>query len=583
VDGRRLAALFKVALTFATGFLVLAVGPIWAWTWFDGAVPARTRARVAVWLLQCVRIAHVAAFSGAVVGCVALPWALLRPRRRGRPAPLAARGLTLSAAALIALLGAEVGAAIWLARSQRLPELPMRFPVARDPDDLHLVVIGESSAEGEPYHPWLSAGQIVAWQLERALPGRRVRVTMLATGGICLEQAILPLTNLDRPPDAILIYAGHNEFQARFGWSREVRHYLDERPVESRSQLSRWLGKISPVCELVAESIERRGIAAPPPPAVTRQLVDRPVFQPDEYAFLLHDFRRRLDGVAAYARRVGALPILVIPAGNEAGYPPGRSYLAPETSLAERAAFARDFEAARLREDADPSGAESAYRALLARHPEFAEAHFRLGRLLAASDRIDEARAHFARARDLDGMPMRCPGDFQDAYREVAARHDALLVDGPDVVKRLDPGGLLGDNVFHDGQHPTFRSYLALAQEILDQLAERKEFGWPTGVGGPVIDPEECAEHFGLDASRWAEVCRRSASFHARIAYTRHDPTEHLARADRYARAAEAIASGANPEDVGLPGLGIAPPGLRPLNPRPASTAARRPTPSRSR
>ncbi len=31
--------------------------------------------------------------------------------------------------------------------------------------------------------------------------------------------------------------------------------------------------------------------------------------------------------------------------------------------------------------------------------------------------------SHYVAARDLDGLPMRLPSDFQQIYREVAARH----------------------------------------------------------------------------------------------------------------------------------------------------------------
>ena len=51
------------------------------------------------------------------------------------------------------------------------------------PDALRILVIGESSAQGEPYHPWLSVGQIAAWKLESVLPGRPIHVDMWAYGG----------------------------------------------------------------------------------------------------------------------------------------------------------------------------------------------------------------------------------------------------------------------------------------------------------------------------------------------------------------------------------------------------------------
>src|SRR5262249_60270803 len=82
----------------------------------------------------------------------------------------------------------------------------------------------------DPYRPWLSVGQIVGWQLERIFPGREIRVDIRADGGLCLEQAVLRLEDLKRRPEAILVFTGHNEFQARYGWARHVRHYVEGGP-----------------------------------------------------------------------------------------------------------------------------------------------------------------------------------------------------------------------------------------------------------------------------------------------------------------------------------------------------------------
>ena len=71
----------------------------------------------------------------------------------------------------------------------------------------------------------------------------------------------------------------------------------------------------------------------------------------------------------------------------------------------------------------------------------------------------------------------------------------------------------------------------------------------------PAIEIADCVRSFGLDASRWAEVCRRSAGFYARTAYVRFDPAERLAIGDRYQKAAEAIASGTAIAETGLRSL----------------------------
>ena len=86
-------------------------------------------------------------------------------------------------------------------------------------------------------------------------------------------------------------------------------------------------------------------------------MIDVPCCTPEERARILANYRDRLDAIAAYANRIGAVPILVVPAGNDAGYEPNRSYLPPETPAAVRAEFARRFQEARAAEANDPSRA----------------------------------------------------------------------------------------------------------------------------------------------------------------------------------------------------------------------------------
>ena len=163
-------------------------------------------------------------------------------------------------------------------------------------------------------------------------------------------------------------------------------------------------------------------------------------------------------------------------------------------------------------------------------------------------------------ARDLDGMPARCPSDFQDACREVAARYGCILVDGPAVLRAETADGLLDDRLFHDAHHPTFVAYLALARAVLAGLHERRAFGWPEGVDAPAIDPVETAGHFGIGRAQWSVVCLHTSWWYKSYAYTRYDPSPRLEKSRRLDEAWRRIEfEGAAPEDAGVPGQGARP------------------------
>ena len=223
---------------------------------------------------------------------------------------------------------------------------------------------------------------------------------------------------------------------------------------------------------------------------------------------LLTDFRRRLEELVSYAERVGAMPVLILPPANDAGFEPNRSFLPPTTPRAERDAFGREFLAASKLETVNPAAAIERYRALIARQPCFAETHYRLAHLLEQAGAWDEAYREYVAARDLDGMPMRCLSPFQEAYREVAARHGCILIDGQTYFHAIGRHGLLDDELFQDAMHPSLRGQIALAQGGPGRTSwTRRAFGWPKDSAVPVVDPAECVAHFGIDKTAWRHDC----------------------------------------------------------------------------
>src|SRR5262249_8200314 len=162
------------------------------------------------------------------------------------------------------------------------------------------------------------------------------------------------------------IYCGHNEFSSRLDWGRDLDHYFDERLPTVWSLLLERVEATSPLCGLIRETADKCRIAIPPPRQGHRSLVDVPAYSATEARILLVDFRRRLEAIVSYAERLGALPVLIAPPGNDAGFEPNRSFLPAATPRSEREAFAREFRAARQAEATDPAAALAAYRSLLA-------------------------------------------------------------------------------------------------------------------------------------------------------------------------------------------------------------------------
>ncbi len=408
-----------------------------------------------------------------------------------------------------------------------------------------------------PYDRWVSIGKIIAWKLHQAIPGRPIHTNVIARAGDTLEVQHKLLSNLQRRPDLLIIYSGHNEFYSRLWWARNLDHYVsDKRPARWAVLIER-LEQLSPLCVLIRESANKCRIAIPPPSDTSRDLVDVPNYTALEYTAILTDFRRRLEEMTSYAERVGALPVLILPPANDAGFEPNRSFLPPTTPRDERVAFGREFLAAKTSESTDPVAAITRYRALIARQPCFAETHYRLGVLLEQAGLWDEAYREYATARDLDGMPMRCPTPFQQVYREVAARHRCILIDGQSYFHAIGRHGLLDDELFQDAMHPSLRGQIALAQAVLVALHARHAFGWPRDSAIPIVDPAECALHFGIDKSAWHRIALWWKGFNELISPLRYDTNLRRRKREAGIAAAAKIEAGTAPEAAGLPNVGI--------------------------
>ena len=270
-------------------------------------------------LLAAVGLAYpIIAMTVAAVTAVAMASLASRRRMPARVRSTMMRLVLVGMTTVVGLMLAEVAAGAYLSWTHRVPRLAMAEGGPRPGhagDDVTLVVVGESSAEGVPYRDWLSVGRIVAWQLRRLFPQRMFHVEIQARAGWTLEQMHQKLAESRRPPDAVIVYAGHNEFASRFGWSADVPYYLDDPGHPLPIGLARSLGAYSPICRLIREARDRELVAARPP-ARGRPLADVPSHTPAQYRERLEDFRRRLEAIVIDLKRAGVLTILVVPPGT---------------------------------------------------------------------------------------------------------------------------------------------------------------------------------------------------------------------------------------------------------------------------
>jgi hypothetical protein len=567
--GRLGDRLKRLVLAAGTAIAVVSFGAAiflsgdWLWAFGPGRlVLQHAAAAVLAMLLALYPIVAAAAVSGLFLSIVLL--ACSRSGRNTRAGwlrrPRAARFLLLCGTTLLGIGIAEASAEAWLGWIHRFPHMPARFLEPAGPDnETFIVVIGESSALGVPYEDWLSVGAVVGSELERAIPSRRFRVEILAEKGATLEAMHLKLAGLARRPDALIIYCGHNEFLARFSLSNRVLYYDDEHSLRSSRGWLESLGRLSAVERLARQNLEKQRVGLVPAKSfgAGESVVGRPVCTPADAERVFTDFERRLESIVTDCERIGCLPILIIPPGNDAS-DPSQSYALPRMRAAGRRALFEQLTEIRSYEERNPAGATAAYREILAEQPSHAQTHHRLARLLESAGSFEEADRHYVLARDHDGLPMRCSTRLETIYHAVAQLHErsVVLVDGPAVLKAKSRHGILDNELFHDNVHPNLKGHVALASAVLSGLKDRAVFGWPASTPILGLAPSRVAVDFKIDVTAWAIVCKRSAAHYGQIAFLAIDSAERIKWRDRYSQAARAIEAGIAPLDAGIPGVG---------------------------
>lgn len=517
---------------------------------FNGA-----RGGIAAWLDRLVPIYALAAASApplALIAWIRLKRKLRIARLAGTKKPLRAYPIayvfTLLAGISACAVLVEAGAAIRSGIEKRSPTLPNFSRAPGEPGHIRIAIAGESSAAGEPYQPWVSLGKLLAWKLGEAYPELAVEVEDQSMGGTNLEEMHFKIAQLKHKPDLLIIYAGHNEFQSRFEWSREIpRAGTFARRCYDASRLS-------PFCRLLRSVASKLRLDDPPPPSVRRRLLDAPAYSESEAAEIARDFERRLGSIASWCRANAIELILIIPAANEAGFEPNRSVVELSGDSA-AAALERRFSRSLDRERTDPAGSLQEYRDLVGEHPSFAEAWFRMGSVLRRLGRDREAGDCFRRALDADAFSLRLQTPLRAAYKNVAVKYNCLVIDAGDVFAELAGDHLLDDRLFHDAHHPVLAGQVALARALLAQLAKVSP-QWARLSARSGLDGEEVIARFGLaDREKWRLVAMRSGLFYRKTAEIRFDPKARYAKAGRYLEAANGLQSGADPREFKVLGL----------------------------
>ncbi len=350
------------------------------------------------------------------------------------------------------------------------------FFAADKPDGVYRIVVqGGSSAAGFPFYRGASFAQILSTRLNLAYPDRDIEVintAMAAVNSFTLVDFVDEILEIE--PDAVLVYAGHNEYYGALGAASTesvggspglVRAYLSLRRLRTVQLFRNGLASVQ---RASADEGQR-----PSNTLMARMVGEQAVPLGSEvYQAGADQFEDNLGALLAAYQDAGVPVFVGTLASNERDQRPFVTVHSAGTDVP--AWKGRLDQAITAVERGEGVGA---LRAVAAQDTLAADAAFVLGHAWLASGDAQAARQSFQRARDLDALRFRAPTAFNDVIRQQARAHGATVVEVEAMLRSAAPDGLVGSVTMLEHLHPTLAGYSLIADAFFESLAEAGTIG----------------------------------------------------------------------------------------------------------
>jgi tetratricopeptide (TPR) repeat protein len=364
----------------------------------------------------------------------------------------------------------------WRFLTEDLSRSPAPEIIAEKSDGtIRIYILGESAAQGVP-EPNFSFGSILEALLRNRYPGVRFEVVNAAVTAIN-SYAVLEITKncADYQPDLFVVYMGNNEVVGPYGpgtvfekWTPSLRLIRANLWVKSM-RTGQLLEDMVHSFYSSEESIDKfRGM---------EMFLDKPIAADDPRMETVYDnFRRNLMDICEVGRQAGTPVILSTVAVNLKDCPPFASVHRNDISEADLKRWESAYQTGiKMESNNQWQEALEQYESAARLDGHFAELHYRMGRCLAAEDRIEDARERFSLARNLDVLRFRADSNINRIIREVAEAKKAGGVYGVDAEKILasgdSPAGAIpGEELFFEHVHFKFYGNYLLARAVLGRV-----------------------------------------------------------------------------------------------------------------
>ena len=303
-----------------------------------------------------------------------------------------------------------------------------------------IFVLGGSTAAGYPYGDNVMFSRILYYRLSDAFPDKYIEVVNTAMSAVN-SYTLLDFTDeiLANKPDAILIYAGHNEFYGALGVASTeslgkirwvVKTYLKLVRFKTFLLVRDFIGQM----RIGIGKIFSHGSVADPSATLMERIAGEQSipFKSAMYEAGKRQFENNLNEIAkkAQSKRV---PVLF-------------------SELVSNIRDLKPFES--ITQEMFPS----------------ADNEYLQAQKLEAQGKYEQARLAYHQAKNLDALRFRAPDEFNEIIHSVAEKYKIPVVPMDSCFETVSPHGLTGDNIIVDHLHPNIDGYFLMADAFFQEM-----------------------------------------------------------------------------------------------------------------
>ncbi|MBN1412272.1 MAG: tetratricopeptide repeat protein [Spirochaetales bacterium] len=341
------------------------------------------------------------------------------------------------------------------------------FSKDKPADTYRIFVQGGSTAAGFPYSRFGSITGQLNQRLRRTFPEKDIEVVTTAMAAVN-SYTLLSFVDeiIAEKPDAVLVYAGHNEYLGilgvgstySFGNNRDVIFSL-LRIKELRIFQLLW--------NLIAvfkgpSTLQNANVMASI--AKEREIqYNSPLFRAG-----VTQFRSNLDDILKKYKRAGIPVFIGTLVSNERDQGPFVTRLLSTTDpKAFNDVYQKGLDAIVAK---DPLNARVYLEKAVAMDPNAANAFYALAYTYELLGDFDKARKGYLIAKDLDQLRFRAPEIFNNVIRETAAANGATVVEVQDAFRSKSENGIIGRELIFEHLHPNIEGYFIMTNAYYNAL-----------------------------------------------------------------------------------------------------------------